>query len=145
MRDLQKDLAICNKATPGTWKRNEKPSFGDWWVYSEGQHICLLPADKKGTHYGEMFKANAEFIAAAREGWPHAIERATKAEAKVERLQKVYAITNESWKKQVEELALLRKLAQATWEYFNDPEIINDADIEDALAEYEAWKEEAND
>jgi hypothetical protein len=73
------------------------------------------------------------------------LNQAIRAEAEVERLQKVYAITNESWKKQVEELALLRKLAQATWEYFNDPEIINDADIEDALAEYEAWKEEAND
>ena len=87
MRDLRKDLETCNQATPGPWKRNEKPSFGDWWVYVGGQHICLLPADKKGTHFGEMFKANAEFIAAAREGWPHAIERAITAEAEVERLR----------------------------------------------------------
>ena len=86
MRDLQKDLEICNKATPGPWERNEKPSFGDWWVCSGGQHICLLPADKKGTYYGEMFRANSDFIAAAREGWPHAIERAIKAEAKLDRL-----------------------------------------------------------
>ncbi len=87
MRDLQADKAICDKATKGPWERNEKPSFGDWWVYVGGQHICLLPADKKGTHFGEMFKANAEFIAQAREGWPHAIGRAIKAETEVERLR----------------------------------------------------------
>ena len=89
MRDLIKDLELISKATPGPWTRNEKPSFGDWWVCSGGQHICLLPADKKGTYYGEMFRANSDFIAQAREGWPHAIERAIKAEAENAKLRAV--------------------------------------------------------
>ena len=113
MRDLIKDLELISKATPGPWTRNEKPSFGDWWVCSGGQHICLLPADKKGTYYGEMFRANSDFIAQAREGWPHAIERAIKAEAEVERLKKVYATTNDSWKKLQAENPRLHKAAEA--------------------------------
>jgi len=40
-------------------------------------------------------------------------ERATKAEAEVERLQKVYSITNESWQKIQAENAKLRKVADA--------------------------------
>lgn len=42
-----------------------------------------------------------------------AIERAIKAEAEVERLQKVYSITNESWQKIQAENAQLRKVADA--------------------------------
>lgn len=51
------------------------------------------------------------------------------AEAEVERLKKVYAITNESWKKQVEENAQLRKVVDAArdlpcpiWEHSNPVE-----------------------
>ena len=44
-------------------------------------------------------------------------ERATKAEAEVERLQKVYSITNESWQKIQAENALLRKVVDAAREF----------------------------
>ena len=78
----------------------------------------------------------------------HALNRAITAEAEVERLQKVYAITNESWKKQVEELAKLRKVADAArgvflgeGEYFCS-EFKNDIDrLRQALAELD--KEES--
>jgi len=45
-------------------------------------------------------------------------ERATKAEAEVDRLQKVYSITNESWQKIQAENALLRKVVEAAREFF---------------------------
>lgn len=103
MRDLQADLDLCNKATPGPWERNEKPSFGDWWVCSGGQHICLLPADKKGTYYGEMFRANSDFIAQAREGWPHAIERAIKAEAEVAKYKRALELVSQYIDKELDQ------------------------------------------
>lgn len=57
--------------TPGPWKAVMQ--FGDWFVRQDPkdwdgmgyQHIATLPADRKGTHYGDMFKANAHLIAAA--------------------------------------------------------------------------------
>jgi hypothetical protein len=79
MRDLKADLELCNKATPGPWK-----NFSDTFeptVYTKELDGC------RGSCIARMFglytehtKANAEFVAQAREGWPHAIERAIKAE-----------------------------------------------------------------
>jgi len=59
--------------TPAPWKAEMR--FGEWCVRQDPkdwdgkgyQHICVLPASKKGTHYGEMFAANARVIAAAPE------------------------------------------------------------------------------
>lgn len=61
------------KHTPGPWKCDERPHFGAWFVRQDPvnwngmgyQLICDCPAEKKGTHYGDMFKANARLIAAA--------------------------------------------------------------------------------
>jgi hypothetical protein len=61
------------KWTPGPWRADVRPAFGDRYVRQDPknwdgmgyQHICALPADKKGTHYGDMFAANARLIAAA--------------------------------------------------------------------------------
>jgi hypothetical protein len=64
MRDLKADLELCNKATPGPWVFNGISVLG-----AHGLLIARTPND-----------ADAEFIAQAREGWPHAIERALKAE-----------------------------------------------------------------
>ena len=63
------------KFTPKPWKCEKSPIFGEWFVRQDPkewdgkgfQYICSLPADKKGTHYGDMFKANANLIAAAPE------------------------------------------------------------------------------
>ncbi len=65
MRDLKADLELCNKATPGPWVFNGISVLG-----AHGLLIARTPND-----------ADAEFIAQAREGWPHAIERAIKAES----------------------------------------------------------------
>ena len=69
-RDLKADLELCNKATPGPWE------FGP--IYA-------------GTIAGELdeerHRANRELLNNFREGWPHAIERAIKAEAEVEQLK----------------------------------------------------------
>jgi hypothetical protein len=59
--------------TPGPWKAVMQ--FGAWHVRQDPeawdgmgyQHIASLPSDRKGTHYGDMFKANARLIAAAPE------------------------------------------------------------------------------
>lgn len=73
MRDLQKDLELCEKATPGPWKVVSGKSFG---VQSENKNIA------------SCFRAeNEQFIAAARTGWPEAIQRAIAAEARVKELE----------------------------------------------------------
>lgn len=88
MRDLQADLQICNKATPGPWIRSK---FG-LNILTHDSEISTATQKYSGTSsYAEeqikKLEANANFIAAAREGWPEAIERAIKAEAEVVRLQ----------------------------------------------------------
>ena len=92
MRDLQKDLELCKKATPGPWEREQK---NGWWKLPEDvngkqrnthNHGRILVKEKP---FGDVISTlrryggqdeDAEFIAQAREGWPHAIERALKAE-----------------------------------------------------------------
>ena len=158
-RDLLKDREICNKATPGPWERNEKPSFGDWWVQHGNQHICLLPSDKKGTYFGDMFKVNADFIAQAREGWPEAIERALKAETEVERLRLMVKSITGGLDEAIEigdyleaENALLRKVEEVGEIMWSEavchkcvaPRACRGCsahDFKKALSEYQSWKE----
>ena len=68
-RDLKADLELLNRATPGPWE------FGP--IYA-------------GTIAGELdeerHRANRELLKNFREGWPHAIERAMKAETLVREL-----------------------------------------------------------
>ena len=73
MRDLQKDLELCEKATEGPWEI----------MVRDG--VIIIPGIVSGAngysgYYDPPEKEDAEFIAAAREGWPYAIERALKAE-----------------------------------------------------------------
>ncbi|GEM_PF-3488726 len=73
-RDLRADLEICEKATPGPWEvKNESEGSGFFDV------VC---PDGKGIAPTGC-RQNALFIAAARTGWPEAIERAIKAEERV--------------------------------------------------------------
>lgn len=59
--------------TPGPWK--VVMQYGVWHVREDPlnwdgrgyQHVASLPTEKKGSHYGEMFSANARLIAAAPE------------------------------------------------------------------------------
>lgn len=76
-RDLAKDLEICEAATPGPW--------GIVAANSEGPYLIKMPYPKGGLWYGirqVAWKNDAEFISAAREGWPEAIKRAMVAEEK---------------------------------------------------------------
>jgi hypothetical protein len=84
MRDLQKDLEICQAATPGPWI--VLPANGMEACQEESMGCtCLVgyPHPRGENRPTE----NMHFIAEAREGWPHAIERALNAEDEVEKLQ----------------------------------------------------------
>ncbi len=112
MRDLEKDLALCEAATPGPWK--DEPAEGPWsqgitgprgaaWVFLDGHghfprvnrpndpEVSLLAGGPVGSAVCLLYEGgeiDAAFIAAAREGWPEAIRRAMAAEAEVERLKR---------------------------------------------------------
>ena len=84
MRDLQADLGICNKATPGPWMYLKDIFNGS--IYKKlsdgcrGHKLCELGTYGSVIFDRERYDDNAHFIAEAREGWPEAIERAIKAE-----------------------------------------------------------------
>jgi len=90
MRDLKADKEICEKATPGPWYREKTGAnfngfsseclIGTTSIYATGNNIYAEP--KGGTSPSN----DANFIAAAREGWPEAIERAIAAEDKIDAL-----------------------------------------------------------
>jgi hypothetical protein len=75
-RDLRADLAICNAATPGPWIDN-----GNEIVTESNRFVGIA---------GALTDEDNQFIAEARTGWPHAIERALAAEAEVERLRRIF-------------------------------------------------------
>lgn len=74
-RDLHADLAICEAATPGTWLLHDA-GLGKGHVYTSVAGV-LEPT------VWESQIADAAFIAEARVGWPHAIERVLTAEAEL--------------------------------------------------------------
>jgi len=82
-RDLAADLAICEAATPGPWIRRAefdraiaKEYTLDDVVSAEGDDMCHVVIEP----------SNERFIIEAREGWPHAIQRAMAAEAEADRV-----------------------------------------------------------
>jgi hypothetical protein len=105
MRDLLRDLELCEKATPGPWVKDERGGCVAVYPRSIGEINCMDESEGKRIFYKGGYQvldedgrfkhwevhpqdtADAEFVAQAREGWPHAIERALKAEAEVEKLQ----------------------------------------------------------
>ena len=81
VRDLKVDLEICNAATDGPWDYAPDEDF-------------IFRVNIRGERYAiaEMlsdYEEDGVFLAAAREGWHYAIERALKAEAENARLKKV--------------------------------------------------------
>ena len=97
MRDLKSDLELCEKATPGPWEI----------MVRDG--VIVIPEIVSGAngysgYYNPPAREDAEFIISSRTGWPHAIERALKAEAEVERmkrraevLDKALSLARTSW------------------------------------------------
>lgn len=110
-RDLAADMAICEAAIKGPWEiREDAPYSVDGKVIfrgrgNENRTIARFPYgnvvgkpkgwELKDKQYQELL-ANVEFIAAAREGWPHAICRAMKAEAENTRLREELAAALEA-------------------------------------------------
>jgi len=106
MRDLFKDLELCEKATPGPWEQmNGTDVFtklgavnGDgvkaddnagWYIADCGvEGFTPVNGEDMELSIAEQ-RANARFIAEAREGWPHAIRRALEAEAERDELRKI--------------------------------------------------------
>ena len=109
MRDLRKDIETCNQATPGPWR-------------------CLddTPVD---TQWASVYPEDLDFVMGSREGWPHAIERAIKAEVEVERLKA--------------ENALLRKVASIAWNVVETRGMSDVllSELAGRLADWETWKE----
>ena len=92
-RDLAKDMEICRAATSGPWEwQVDKWHGGYTGLVGPGGLEVLYPncqnAGDDGEAWFEDFPCDADrnFIAAAREGWPAAIERALKAEKQNEKL-----------------------------------------------------------
>lgn len=84
-RDLSADLAICSAAQPGPWLR-----FTEWGREVVRDDTFADVISIGGPHDGEyvdMSPEDATFIVEARTYWPHAIERAIRAEAEVESLR----------------------------------------------------------
>lgn len=82
-RDLKADLELCDKTTSEVWD-NFSDASCEYGVYVAGydSEYSIHPQELAATC--EKVE-NANFIAQAREGWPHAIERALEAEAKLEK------------------------------------------------------------
>ncbi|BBI32342.1 hypothetical protein [Cohnella abietis] len=75
-RDLDADLAVCEAATPGPY-RLTPCSCGKC-------DLVFISLSRSG---GLLLPGDARFIAEARTGWPHAINRAQEAERENVRLR----------------------------------------------------------
>jgi hypothetical protein len=79
-RDLDADLDLCEAATLGPWKACGGLVISD--LYNEWLTVVSAPRSPLPE------RMNIKFIAAAREGWPYAIQLAQQLEREVEQLQK---------------------------------------------------------
>jgi len=136
-RDLQADLGIYGKVTPGPWEIDKIDSFNgsgksEIFYIIKSEHAC-----NKDKIVADMILhgADANFIIAAREGWPEAISRAIAAEAEVERLKN----TMSSFKLKLDRLRKLRKLKVDYDEYKLQAEVER---LQKALTEISNWREE---
>ena len=92
-RDLKADLELCNKATPGPWEicLGSGVNLCTTVITADGKYMicdCLPDWFLDEGAAPENHVPNLQFIAEAREGWPHAIERAMRAESLVREMIK---------------------------------------------------------
>lgn len=85
-RDLERDLAICNAATPGPI-RITKCECGH--PVCDQVFISITKAD------GRLTPEDAHFIAEARSGWPETIRYAMSLEREIDRLRNELNILQE--------------------------------------------------
>ena len=85
-RDLLADLKFCDRATQGPWRHEWNPDYSEVYAPGFDNPIILVGHDPY----------DADFIVQAREGWPHAIERALKAESLARELTEVLRLY-EQW------------------------------------------------
>lgn len=81
-RDLDMDLAFCAETEPTTFVVGPTTSEGTSVLSSKRGRLVAKAATED----------IAEFMSEAREGWPHAIQRAITAEAEVERRKHSYRL-----------------------------------------------------
>ena len=115
MRDLLADLKICGRVTQGPWRHEWNPDCSEIYAPGVDTPIALVGHDPH----------DAEFIAQAREGWPHAIERAIKAEELARELAEALEIfdtvnIDASLKERIEDAkkaqAVLVKAKEVLWD-----------------------------
>ena len=106
MRDLKADLRLCEGATPGPWEYEPGGYDCHNWECSKKYVVCNEETEATCPFYCQYEAANipeiltidcgnydginnadAEFIAASREGWPEAIRRALEAEKERDELR----------------------------------------------------------
>ena len=86
MRDLKADLELCNKATPGPWVICDWDTDVCGGIIAPDTQEVVIEAEDWDMPV-KVKREDAEFMCQAREGWPHAIERAIKAETLVNELR----------------------------------------------------------
>ena len=101
-RDLKADLEICRKATQGPWEicLGSGVNLCTTVIAADGKYMicdCLPDWFLDEGAAPENHVPNLQFIAEAREGWPHAIERAVKAETLVREFVEVAEMLLQWW------------------------------------------------
>jgi len=81
-RDLLADLKFCDRATQGPWRHEWNPDYSEVYAPGFDKPNLIILVVGHNPH-------DADFIVQAREGWPHAIERAIKAESLARELVEV--------------------------------------------------------
>ena len=83
-RDLKADLELCNKATPGPWVICDWDTDVCGGIITPDTQEVVIEAEDWGMPV-KVKREDADFIVQAREGWPHAIERALELEEELTR------------------------------------------------------------
>ncbi len=84
-RDLRADLQICEAMSGRRWHVRYGSSHPA--IYADDGAPVATVSNSAQSRFPEQRRANAEGIAAAREGWPEAIRRAMAAEERVVKLE----------------------------------------------------------
>ena len=85
-RDLKADLELCNRATPGPWFAMKGDADIEGLIVTNSAGEMVLAETWYDGPLTAITQENLDMFVQAREGWPHAIERAIKAETLVQKL-----------------------------------------------------------